>query len=65
MIATAEDVIQIPGRMVLVPEDQYEKMRDALRREEKRNELDRRIERLNRGEGIHKTMEELKAMEDE
>ena len=65
MIATAEDVIQIPGRMVLVPEDQYEKMREALRREEKRNELDRRIERLNRGEGIHKTMEELRAMEDE
>ena len=65
MIATAEDVIQIPGRMVLVPEDQYEKMREALRREEKRNELDRRIERLNCGEGIHKTMEELRAMEDE
>lgn len=27
--------------------------------------LDERMERLNNGEGIHKTMEELKAMEDE
>ena len=28
-------------------------------------EIDRRVERLARGEGVHKTMEELRAMENE
>ncbi len=50
---------------VLVSIHNYEEMQKAMRNAKYLTELDKRSERLARGEGIHKTMEELRAMEDE
>ena len=65
IIAPATETIDIQGNMVLVPKAEYEQMLKAWENEKYLTEIDRRIQRLNKGEGIHKTMEELRAMEDE
>lgn len=51
--------------VVIVSENEYNEMAKAKQNAEYLAMLDRRIERLNNGEGIRKTMEELKAMENE
>lgn len=43
----------------------YKEMERAINNTMYVAELDRRIDRLNHGEGIHKSMEELRAMENE
>ena len=57
IIAPATETIDIQA--------EYEQMLKAWENEKYLTEIDRRIQRLNKGEGIHKTMEELRAMEDE
>lgn len=49
--------------VVILSEVEYNEMAKAKRNAEYLAMLDRRIERLNNGEGIHKTLDELKAME--
>ena len=49
----------------MINEEEYNELQKAKRNVEYLAMLDKRMERLNRGEGIHKTMEELRAMEDE
>ena len=62
-IAESKSPIRITGNMVLLSEEEYEKLLKAKENAEYLAKLDERIERLNNGEGIHKTMEELRAME--
>lgn len=49
----------------MISEEEYNKLQKAKENEEYLEVINRRIERLNNGEGIHKTMEELRAMENE
>ncbi len=49
----------------MISEAEYNKLQKAKENEEYLAVINRRIERLNNGEGIHKTMEELRAMENE
>lgn len=48
--------------VVIISEAEYNEMAKAKRNAEYLAMLDQRIERLNNGEGIHKTLEELEAM---
>ena len=63
MIMAATDSIKIQGNMVLVPEEEYEQMLKAWQNQKYLAEIDKRTKRLNTGEGIHKTLDELRAME--
>ena len=63
MEATQNDTIKVMANMVLVPEDEYDKMNKALQDKNFWDKIDMRRERLNKGEGVHKTIEELEAME--
>lgn len=49
----------------MINEAEYNELQKAKRNFEYLSKLDKRIERLNNGEGVHKTMEELRAMENE
>ncbi len=49
----------------MINETEYNELQKAKRNADYLAMLDKRIERLNRGEGVHKTIEELRAMEDE
>ena len=49
----------------MINETEYNALQKANRNAEYMEELDRRSKRLANGEGIHKTMEELEAMENE
>ena len=51
--------------MVLVPKKEYEQMLKAWKNEKYLAKINKRIERLNKGEGVHKSLEELRAMENE
>ena len=57
-IAEPKSPIRITGNMVLLSEEDYERLLKAKENAEYLAKLDERIERLNNGEGIHKTMEE-------
>ena len=49
--------------VVIISEAEYNEMAKARRNAEYLAMIDKRLERLNNGEGIHKTMDELRAME--
>ncbi|MEZ3485779.1 MAG: type II toxin-antitoxin system Phd/YefM family antitoxin [Lachnospiraceae bacterium] len=49
--------------VVIISEAEYNEMAKAKRNAEYLAMVDRRIERLNNGEGIHKTLDELRNME--
>ena len=63
MEATKNDTVKVTANMILVPEDEYDKMNKALQEKLFWDKIDKRSERLNKGEGVHKTIEELEAME--
>lgn len=52
-------------KIYMMNETEYNELQKAKQNAEYLTMLDERIERLNNGEGIHKTMEELRAMENE
>lgn len=52
-------------KIYMINETEYNELQKAKQNVEYLTMLDERIERLNNGEGIHKTMEELRAMENE
>jgi antitoxin YefM len=49
--------------VVIISEAEYNEMAKARRNAEYLAMIDKRLERLNNGEGIHKTMDELRVME--
>lgn len=49
--------------VVIISESEYNEMAKARRNAEYLAMIDKRLERLNNGEGIHKTMDELRVME--
>lgn len=49
--------------VVIISETEYNEMAKARRNAEYLAMIDKRLERLNNGEGIHKTMDELRAIE--
>lgn len=63
------ETIVIPGsenqNIYMINEKEYNELQKAKKNAEYLSMLDERIERLDNGEGIHKTMEELRAMENE
>lgn len=61
-IANGEPLFDEAQNLVVISAYDYAQMLKAKEKEEYWAEIDRRTERLNRGEGIHKTMEELEAM---
>lgn len=64
-VAEASGIVRIPRGMVLVPEEEYEKMARAQRNEAYRLKLEHSIAQAERGEVVVKSMEELEAMADE
>jgi len=62
-IANGEPLFDEAQNLVVISAYDYAEMLKAKEKEEYRAEINRRAERLKRGEGIHKTMEELRAME--
>lgn len=61
------ETIVIPGpenkKIYMINETEYNELQRAKQNAEYLAMIDRRTERLDNGEGIHKTMEELRAME--
>lgn len=51
--------------LVVISIQNYEELEKAKHNAEYMEEIDKRMERLASGKGIHKTMEELRAMENE
>lgn len=51
--------------IIIIAEKDYNELLKIKRNAEYMSEIGRRVERLEKGEGIHKTMEELRAMENE
>ena len=49
--------------VVIISEAEYNEMAKARRNAEYLAMIDKRLERLNNGEGIHKTMDEMRVME--
>ena len=60
-----EPILDNSQNLVIISMQNYEEMVKAKHNVEYMAEIDKRVERLARGEGIHKTMEELRAMENE
>ena len=60
-----EPILDNSQNLVIISMQNYEEMVKAKHNAEYMAEIDKRVERLTRGEGVHKTMEELKAMENE
>jgi len=60
-----EPILDNSQNLVIISMKNYEEMVKAKHNAEYMAEIDRRVERLARGEGVHKTMEELRAMENE
>ncbi|MCM1219935.1 MAG: hypothetical protein NC548_36140 [Lachnospiraceae bacterium] len=60
-----EPILDNSQDLVIISMKNYEEMVKAKHNAEYMAEIDKRVERLARGEGIHKTMEELRAMENE
>lgn len=60
-------VISMPQNenIYMINETEYNELQKAKQNAEYLSMIDKRIERLNNGEGIQKTIEELRAMEDE
>jgi len=65
MAMQGEPVFDNKQKLVVISIQEYEEMKKAKRNLEYLKELDKRSERLAQGEGIHKTLEELEAMENE
>ena len=65
MSTLVASTIPNPGNVVLIQKKECDQMVRARQNEMYIAKIDQRIKRLNKGEGIHKTMDELKAMEDE
>ena len=63
MAATKNDVIKLPGNMVIISEAEYEQLLSAKENMEYLDKLDKSMEQLKNGETISFSMEELKAME--
>ncbi len=49
--------------VVIISEAEYNEMAKARKNAEYLAMIDKRLERLNNGEGIHKTMDEMRVME--
>ena len=60
-----EPILDNSQNLVIISMKNYEEMEKAKHNAEYMAEIDKRVERLARGEGVHKTMEELRAMENE
>ncbi len=60
-----EPILDNSQRLVVISMDIYEEMAKAKRNAEYFGELGKRSKRLKNGEGVHKTLEELEAMENE
>ena len=65
MTATERDIVRIQGNMVLIPEFEYEKMREAWENEQYRKKIEQSMEQSRQGKVIVKSLEELEAMESE
>ena len=65
MTATERDIVRIQGNMVLIPEFEYEKMREAWENEQYRKKIEQSMEQSRQGKVIIKSLEELEAMESE
>lgn len=65
LVLQGEPILDNEQNIVIISMQDYQEMEKAKNNVAYLVELDKRIERLNRGEGIHKTMEELRAMENE
>lgn len=60
-----EPILNNSQNLVIISMKSYEEMIKAKHNAEYMAEIGKRVERLARSEGVHKTMEELKAMENE
>lgn len=60
-----EPILDNMQNLVVISMKDYEEMAKAKRNAELFEELEKRSDRLANGEGIHKTLEELEAMENE
>ena len=60
-----EPIFDNTQNLVIISLQNYKEMEKAKRNAEYLAEIDKRVERLAKGEGVHKTLEELRAMEDE
>ena len=65
MTATERDIVRIQGNMVLIPEFEYEKMREAWENEQYRKKIEQSMEQSRQGKVIIKSLEELETMESE
>ncbi|MDE7224808.1 MAG: hypothetical protein K2O34_13640 [Acetatifactor sp.] len=65
IVSHGEPIFDTEQNIAIIPIQVYREMEKAINNAKYYAELDKRIERLNHGEGIHKTMEELRAMENE
>ncbi|MCI9079062.1 MAG: hypothetical protein HFH68_09095 [Lachnospiraceae bacterium] len=65
IVLQGEPVLDNSQNLVIISMKSYEEMVKAKHNAEYMAEIDRRVERLARGEGVHRTMEELRAMEKE
>ena len=60
-----EPIFDHEQNLVIISIQNYQEMLKAKRNAEYLAKLDRRMKRLEQGEGTHKTMDELRAMENE
>ena len=60
-----EPILDNSQNLIIISMKSYEEMAKAKHNAEYMDEINKRVERLARSEGVHKTMEELKAMENE
>lgn len=65
MVASATDTIKLPGKMVIIPEDEYESLLRLKANAEYLAKLDQADEQIRNGQVVIKTLDELIAMEDE
>lgn len=65
IVLRGEPVLDNSQNLVVISIKSYEEMVKSKHNAEYMAEIDRRVERLSRGEGVHRTMEELRAMEKE
>lgn len=65
LVLHGEPILDTEQEIAIISMQVYKEMEKAINNAMYVAELDRRIDRLNRGEGIHKSMEELRAMENE
>lgn len=65
LVLQGEPILDNEQDIVIISMQDYEELKKVKNNAVYLAEIDKRIERLNQGEGIHKTMEELRAMENE